>query len=72
MHTESGNLVSMPGLTVTEREWAEAEQLPSLLAGLYQQVTGRRLCVAGQRPDAQHAVKVLARGLCSPTNVHWA
>ena len=27
--------------------------------------------VAGQRPDVQQAVKELARGMSSPTNIHW-
>ena len=35
-------------------------------ARLYRRVTG------GQRPDAQQAVKELARGMMSPTNIRWA
>ena len=33
---------------------------------------GRLLYVAGQRPDLQQAVKELARGMSSSTNIHWA
>ena len=45
------------------------EQFPAVLAGWYRRVTGRRVYVAGQRPDAQQAVKELARGMSSPTDV---
>ena len=48
------------------------QQLPDVLAGLYRRVTSRLLHVAGQRPDAQQAVKELARGMSSPRNIHWA
>ena len=46
---------------------ATEEQLPEVLAGLYRRVTGRLLCVGGQRVDVQQAVKELARGMSSPT-----
>ena len=48
------------------------EELFAVLAGLYRRVTGRLLYVARQRPDAQQAMKELARGMSSPTHVHWA
>ena len=48
------------GLQVTEKGWADAEQLLSVLAGLYRRVTGRLLHAGGQCPDAQQAVKELA------------
>ena len=64
--------MSTPGLQVTEKDLATEEQLPELLAGLYRRVTGRLLYVAGQRPDVQQAVKELARGLSSPTEIHRA
>ena len=64
---EKRNPVSTPGLHVTEKDLATEEQLTEVLAGLYRRVTGRLLCVAGQRPDAQQAVKELARGMSSPT-----
>ena len=53
-------------------EHATEEPLPEALAGLYRRVTGRLVCVAGQRPDAQQAAKELARGMRSPTNTRWA
>ena len=42
------------------------------MVGLYRRVTDRLLCVAGQRPDVQQAVKELERGTSPPTNIHWA
>ena len=72
MDMEKCNPASTLGLQVTAKDLATVEQLPELLAGLYQRVTGRLLYVAGQRPDAQQAVKELARGMDSPTNIHWA
>ena len=69
---EKCNPVSTPGLQVSEKDLATEEQLPEVLTGLYRRVTGRLLCVAGQRPDVQQAVKELARGMSSPTNIHWA
>ena len=69
---ECFNLASTPGLTVTEKEWADAEQLPFVLAGHCQRVTGRLLYVAGWRRDAQPAVKEVARGMSSPMNYHCA
>ena len=71
MDMEKCNPVSTPGLQVTVKDLATEEQLPEVLAGLYRRVTGRLLCVAGQRPDVQQAVKELARGMSSPTNIHW-
>ena len=72
MDMEKCNPVSTPGLQVTEKELATEEQLPEVLAGLSRRVTGRLLCVAGHRPDVQQAVKELARGMSSATNIHWA
>ena len=72
MDMEKCNPVSTPGLQVTEKDLATEEQLPEVLAGLYRRVMGRLLYVAGQRPDVQQAVKELARGMSSPTNIHWA
>ena len=72
MDMEKCNPVSTPGLQVTEKDLATEEQLPEVLARLYRRVTGRLLYVAGQRPDVQKAVKELARGMSSPTNIHWA
>ena len=69
---ERCNPVSTPGLQATEKDLATEEQLPEVLAGLYRRVTGRLLFVAGQRPDAEQAVKELARGMSSPPNIHWA
>ena len=66
------NHLRTPGLQVTDKDLATEEQLPEVLAGLYRRVTGGLLYVAGQRPDARQAVKVLARGMSSPTNIHWA
>ena len=66
------NPVSTPGLQVTDKDLATEEQLFEVLAGLYRRVTGRLLYVAGQRPDAQQAVKEVAREMSSPTNIHWA
>ena len=70
MDMEKCNLVSTSGLQVTEKDLATEEQLPEVLAGLYRRATGRLLYVAGQRPDAQQAVKELARNEFS--NIHWA
>ena len=67
MEMEKCNPVSTPCLQVTEKDLATEEQLR-----LYRRVTGRLLYVAKQRPDAQQAVKELARGMTSPTNNHWA
>ena len=67
---EKCNPVSTPGLQVTEKDLATEEQLPEVLAGLYRRVTARLLYVARQRPDVQQAVKELARGMSSPTNIH--
>ena len=72
MDMEKCNPVSTPGLQVTDKDLATEEQLPKLLARLYRRVTGRLHSVAGQRPDAQHAVKELARGTSSPKNIHRA
>ena len=72
MDMEKCNPVSTLGLQVTEKDLATEEQLPEVLARLYRRVTGRLLYVAGQRPDVQQAVKELARGMSSPTNIHWA
>ena len=72
MDMDKCNPVSTPGLQVTDKDLATEEQLPEVQAGLYRRVTGRLLRVAGQRPDAQQAVKELARGTRSPTNIHWA
>ena len=53
-----------PGLQVREKDLVTEEQ--------------RRDCteecqgVTRQRPDAQQAVKALARGMSSPVNIHWA
>ena len=69
---EKCNLVSTLGLQVTDKDLATEEQLSELLAGWYRGATGRLLYVAGQRPDAQQAVKELARGMSSPTNIHQA
>ena len=71
MDMEKCNPVSTPGLQVTEKDLATEELLPEVLVGLYRRVTGRLLCVAGQRPDVQQAVKELARGTSPPTNIHW-
>ena len=57
---------------MTKKVLVTEEQLPVAVAGLYRRMTGRILYVAGQRPDSQQAVKELARGLSSPTNIHWA
>ena len=59
MDMENCNPVSTPGLQVTDKDLATEEQLPEVLAGLYRRVTGRLLYVAGQRKDAQQAVKEL-------------
>ena len=67
---EKCNPVSTPSLQVTEKDLASEEHLPEVLAGLYRRVTGRFLYVAGQRQDVQQAVKELARGMSSPTNIH--
>ena len=72
MDIEKCNPMSTPSLQVTEKDLATEEQLPEVLAGLYRRVTGRLLYVAGQRADVQQAVKMLARGVSSPTNIHWA
>ena len=72
MDMEKCNPVSTPNLRVTEKDLATEVQLPEVLAGLYRRVTCRHLHVAGQRPDVQQAVKELARGMSSPTNIHWA
>ena len=69
---EKCNPVSTPGLQVTDKDMATEEKLPEVLAGLYRRATGRLLHVAGQRSDAQQAVKQLARGVSCPTNIHWA
>ena len=61
------DLVSAPGLQVTEKDLVTEEQFPAVLTGLYRRVTGRLLYVAEQRPDVQQAVKELAS-----TNIHWA
>ena len=65
MDMETCNPVSTPSLHVAENDLATEEQLPEVLAGLYRRVTGRLLCVAGQRHDVQQAVKELARGMSS-------
>ena len=67
VNMESCNPVSTPGPRLTEKVWADAEHLPSVVAGLYMQETGRPHNVAGQRPDTQQAVKELTRGMS-----HWA
>ena len=61
---EKWNLVSTPGLQVTEKDLMTEEQCL--------RVTGRLPYVAGQRPDPQQPVKELARGMSSPTNVLWS
>ena len=72
MDMDKCNLVSTPGLQVTDKDLATEEHFPEVLAGLYRRATGRLLYVAGQRPDAQQAVKEPARVMSSPTDVHWA
>ena len=69
MNAEKCNPVSTPGLQLIEKDLATEEQLLEVLAGLYRRMTGRLLHVAGQRPDVQQAVKELARGIRSPTNI---
>ena len=69
---EKCNPVSTSSLQVREKDLATEEQLPEVLAVLYRRVTGRLLYVAGQRADVQQAVKMLAREMSSPTNIHWA
>ena len=69
---EKCNLVSTPGLQVTDKDMATEEKLLEVLAGLYRRATGRLLHVGGRRSDAQQAVKELARGMSCPTNIHWA
>ena len=66
---EKCNPVSTPSLQVTEKDLATEEQLPEVLAGLYRRVTGRLLYFAGQRLDAQQALKKLARRKGYPTNI---
>ena len=59
MDMESCHPVSAPrSPSVTEKERADAEQVLSVLAGLYRRVTGRLLNSAG---------KELAQGIGSPT-----
>ena len=72
MDMESCNPVTTPSLNVTEKDWNDAVQLPDSLAAIYRRATGSLLYVAGQRPDAQQAMKESARGMQHPTNVHWA
>ena len=64
--------MSTPGLQTTEKRLGDRGAAPEVLAGLYRRVTGPLLYVAGQRPDVQQAVKELARGMSSPTKIHWA
>ena len=66
MDMEKCNPVSTPGLQVTEKDLVTKEQLPTLLTGLCRRATGRLLNVARRRPDAQQAMKELARS----TDVH--
>ena len=69
---EKCNPASTIGLHMTEKDLATEEGLPEVLEGLYRRIRGRLLCVEGQRPDAQQAVKELARRMSSPTNIRWA
>ena len=61
------DMVSTPALRVTQIGLATEEHVSTVLAGLYRRVTRRLLYVAGQRPEAQQAVKELARGMSSTT-----
>ena len=70
MDMEKCSPVSAPGLQVTEQDLVTEEQLPAVLASLYRR--DNFSLVQDNDPDAQQAVKELARSMSSATNVHWA
>ena len=73
MDMEKCNPESTPGLQVTEKRLGDrGAAAPRSVGRIVSTSDGPTSLCGRQRPDVQQTVKELARGMRSPTNIHWA